>query len=211
MMITRDVCKTLMPPFPQLMRIDLTFDLLTWISWRVIYMIYSSWTIYIPSLTVPGQKALLSSPLHKLWETNTTFNLEPTNLWPIDLNIHKDHLLIVEYIPSKFDTSWTKRSWVIFCTKYGRPKRQLTLTFNILTWISISNHLLIKDYLPAKFDASWAYRPTNSHVQSNMPPFTKGGITMCVWGGVQCGMGETREDAYPPPPNWLYDEEERVC
>ena len=36
-------------------------------------------------------KAFSSYQLHKLWETNMTFDLD---LWPTDLNIKRDHLLI---------------------------------------------------------------------------------------------------------------------
>ena len=51
--------------------------------------------------------------LHKVWETNLTFDLD---LWPTDLNINRDHLLTKDYLPTKFEASWAKRSWVISCT-----------------------------------------------------------------------------------------------
>ena len=61
-----DVCKTLMPPFPNIWRIGLTFDL---------------------------------------------------DLWPTDLKINRDHLLIKDYLPTKFEASGSKPSWVISCTR----------------------------------------------------------------------------------------------
>ena len=59
-------------------------------------------------------KAFLSYPLHKVWETDMTFDLD---LWPTDLNINRDHLLIKDYLPTKFEASGAKRSWVISCTR----------------------------------------------------------------------------------------------
>ena len=50
-----DVCETLMPPFPNISRIGLTFDLLTWI---LIGIIYSSGTIYLPGLKLLRQTIL---------------------------------------------------------------------------------------------------------------------------------------------------------
>ena len=112
-----DVCKTLMPPFPNIWIIGLTFDL---------------------------------------------------DLWPTDLNSNMDHLLMQDYLPTKFEVSEAKRSWVISCTRFGRLTWLLTLTFDLLTWISIGiiyssrtidrDHLLIKDYLPTKFEDSGAKR-----------------------------------------------------
>ena len=65
-----DVCETLMPPFPNISRIGLTFDL---------------------------------------------------DLSPTDLNIERGHLLIKDYLPTKFEASGAKRSRVISYTRYGRP------------------------------------------------------------------------------------------
>ena len=64
--LNRDVCKTLMPPFPNIQRIGVTFDL---------------------------------------------------DLWPTNLNINRGHLLIKEYLPTKFEASGAKHSWVISCTR----------------------------------------------------------------------------------------------
>ena len=106
----------------------LTFDLLTWLS---IGIMYSSRTIYLPSLNLLGQR---SYPLHKVWETDMTFDLD---LWPTYLTINKDHLLIKDYLPTKFEASGSKRCWVIRCTRFGRLTWPLTLTFDLLAWLSI--------------------------------------------------------------------------
>ena len=83
-----------------------TFDLLTWIS---IGVIYSSRIIYLPSLKLLGQSILeLSVALGEMdWH----------DLWPTDLNINRGHLLIKDYLPTKFEASWAKHSWVISCTR----------------------------------------------------------------------------------------------
>ena len=70
--------------------------------------------------------------LHKVWKTDMTFDLGPT-----DLTINRDHLLIKDYLPTKFEASGAKRSWVISCTRFGRLTWPLTLTFDLLTWLSI--------------------------------------------------------------------------
>ena len=63
-----------------------------------------------------------------------TFDLD---LWRTDLNINRDHLLIKDYLPTKFEACGAKRSWVINCTRWSRLAWPLTLTFDVLTWISI--------------------------------------------------------------------------
>ena len=163
-------------PLHKVWKTGMTFDLLTWLS---IGIIYSSRTIYLPSLKLVGQsvvelsvaqgledwhdlwptdltiirdhlsthqglstyqvwsfwgKALLSYPLHKVWETDMTFDLD---LWPTDLTINRDHLLIKDYLPTKFDASGAKRCWAISCTRFERLTWPLTLTFDLLTWLSI--------------------------------------------------------------------------
>ena len=79
-------------------------------------------------------KALLSYPLHKVWETDMTFDLD---LRPTDLTINRDHLLIKDYLPTKFEASGAKRCWVIRYTRFERLTWPLTLTFDLLTWLSI--------------------------------------------------------------------------
>ena len=97
-------------------------------------------------------KALLSYQLHKVKKTSTTFDLD---LWPTDLNINRGHLLIKDYLPTKFEACWAKRSWVISCTRLSGLAWPLTLTFDL----NINRgHLLIKDYLPTKFEACGAKR-----------------------------------------------------
>ena len=63
-----------------------------------------------------------------------TFDLD---LWPTDLNINRDHLLTKDYLPTKFEASGAKRSWVISCTRWSKLAWPLTLTFDLLTWKSI--------------------------------------------------------------------------
>ena len=40
------------------------------------------------------------------------------DLWPTDLNINRDHLLIKDYLPTKFEACRMNRFWVISCTKW---------------------------------------------------------------------------------------------
>ena len=151
-----------------------TLDLVTWLS---IGIMNSSRTIYLPSLKLLGQsvvelsvaqglrdwhdlwpwpltywpdyqygssthqglstyqvwslwgKALLSYPLHKVWKTDMTFDLD---LWPTDLTINRDHLLIKDYLPTEFEASRVKRCWVIRSTRF----EWLTWPWP-LTWLSI--------------------------------------------------------------------------
>ena len=121
-----------MPPFPNMWRVELTFDLpfdlLTWIS---IGIIYSSRTIYLPRLKLLGQSVLELSVAQGVGEWHDLW------LWPTDLNINRDHLLIKDYLPTKFEAFEAKHSWVISCTRYGRSTWPLTLSFDLLTWKSI--------------------------------------------------------------------------
>ena len=43
-----------------------------------------------------------------------TFDLD---LWPTDVKINRDHLLTKDYLPTKFEVSGGKCSWVISCTR----------------------------------------------------------------------------------------------
>ena len=84
------------------------------------YQVWSFWS-----------KGLLSYHLHKVWETDMTFNL---GLWPTDLNLYKrDHLLTKDYLPTKLEASGAKSCWVISCTRCVR----LTWPFTQWAWISI--------------------------------------------------------------------------
>ena len=88
------------------MTLTLTFDLQTWI---LIGVIYSSRTIYLPSLKLLGQSVLelLVAQEEVDWH----------DLWPVDLNINMGHLLIKDYLPTKFGASGAKRAWVISYTR----------------------------------------------------------------------------------------------
>ena len=75
-----------------------------------------------------------------LWNTNAPLPQLIENrldLWPTNLNIDRGHLLIKDYLPTKFEDSGAKHSWVISCTRWSRLAWPLTLTFDLLTWISI--------------------------------------------------------------------------
>ena len=48
-------------------------------------------------------------------------------------SINRDHLLNKDFLPTKFEASWTKRSVVINRRRCGRLALPLTLTFDILT------------------------------------------------------------------------------
>ena len=69
------------------------------------------------------------------------------DLWPNDLKINRDHLLITYYLPTKFEACRTKYCWVISCTRYGR------WTWPLTYWTEYH-----KDYLPTKSEASGAKR-----------------------------------------------------
>ena len=101
-----------------------------------------------------------------------TFDLD---LWPTDLNINRGHVLIKDYLPTKFEASGAKRSWVISCTKWSRLAWPSTLTFDLLTWISIgiiyssrtiylpSLKLLGKAFLGYQLNKVKGYRHTDRH------------------------------------------------
>ena len=121
----------------------LTFDLLTW---RSIGVIYSSRTIYIPSLKLLRQSILELSVAqgeltwHDLWPWPLTY-------WPV---FNRGHLLIKDYLPTKFEASGAKHSWVISCTRWSLLAWPLTLTFDLLTWKSIGIIYLPRTiYLPS--------------------------------------------------------------
>ena len=73
-------------------------------------------------------------PFPNMWRVGLTFDLD---LWPTDLNINRDHLLIKDYLPTKFEASGAKCFRVIRCTRFERLTWPLTLTFDLLTWLSI--------------------------------------------------------------------------
>ena len=92
-------------------------------------------------------KAFSSYQLHNVTATDMKNDLD---LWPTDLNIYKDHLLIKDYLPTNFEASEAKRFWVISCTTNGQSTWTLTLTFDLLTWKSIGIiYLSLTIYLPS--------------------------------------------------------------
>ena len=93
---------------------------------KIVWKTYQVWSLW--------GKALLSYPLHKVWKTDMIFDRD---LWPIDLTINRDHLLIKDYLPIKFEASGAKHCWVIRCTRFERLTWPLTLTFDLLTRLSI--------------------------------------------------------------------------
>ena len=86
--------------------LTLTFDLLTWLS---IGVIYSSRTFYLRSLKLVGQSVVELSVAQGLEDWH--------DLWPTDLTINRDHLLIKDYLLTKFEASGAKHSGVISCTR----------------------------------------------------------------------------------------------
>ena len=81
-------------------------DILTYIS---IGIIYSWWTVYLPSLNRLGQRDFEISVAQGVGDQH--------DFWPTDLNINRDHLLIKDDLPTKFEASGTKHSCVIRCTR----------------------------------------------------------------------------------------------
>ena len=107
-----------------------------------------SWTIYLPSLKLLGQRVLVLSVAqcagyrHDLWSLPLTYwpeyqqrslkllvqislalsvsqgleTIMTSDLCPSYLTFNRDHLLITEYLPTKFEASRAMRSWVISCT-----------------------------------------------------------------------------------------------
>ena len=164
----------------------MTFDLDLWPT--DLNIIYSSRTIYLPSLKLLGQSVLELSVAqgevdwHDLWPWPLTY-------WP------EYHLLIKDYLPTKFEASGAKCSWVISCTRWSRLALPLTLTFDLLTWISSTHQGLStyqvwsfwgKAFLSYQLQKVKGYRhtdqPTDWHTdqltcaKQYAPPFLKGGI-----------------------------------
>ena len=112
-----------------------------------------------------------------------TFDLD---LWPTDPK--RDHLLITDYLPTTFEASRAKHSWVISCTRCLRPP--WTFIFDLLTWISIGIIYISrlstyqiwsfwdKEFLSYQLQKVKGNRHTDGHtdrhVQSNIL-FRKGG------------------------------------
>ena len=125
-----DVCKTLMPPFPNIWTIGLTFDPDIWPTDTSINRGHLLNKDYLHTKFV-------ASRAKRSWVIRCTRWSRPAWLWPTDLNINWGHLLMKDYLPTKFEGCWAKRSWVFSCTRWCRPAWPLTLTFVLLTWICI--------------------------------------------------------------------------
>ena len=78
---------------------------------NLIGVIYSLRIIYVPSLKLLGQSVSELSVAQGVGEGH--------DLWPwtTDHNINRNHLLIKDYPPTKFECSRAKPSWVISCTR----------------------------------------------------------------------------------------------
>ena len=83
----------------------------------------------------------LMPPFPNISKIGLTSDLD---LWPTDLNINRGHLLINDYLPTKFEASGDKHSPAILCTRCGRPTWPLTFDLNI-----IMDHLLVVNMLEA--------------------------------------------------------------
>ena len=116
------------------------FDLLTSIS---IGIIYSSRTIYLPSLKLLGQSVLELSVAQGVRDWH--------DLWPTDINW--DHLIIRYYLHTEFE------ALLIYQL---HNSRETDMTFDLDFWPTDLNinreQLLIKDYPPTKFEASGTKR-----------------------------------------------------
>ena len=122
-----------------------------------------------------------------------TFDLD---LWPNDLNINRGQVLIKDNLPTKFEASGAKRFRVISCTRWSRLAWPLTLTFDLLTWLSIGViywsrtiylpclKLLGQSVLELSVAQGWGiptYRPTDM-CKAICPSFFKGGHKNVVMG-----------------------------
>ena len=162
--------------------LTLTFDSLTWIY---IGTDYSSRTIYLPSLKLMKQSVPELSVAQGIGNQH--------DLWSTDLKINRDHLLILDYLPIKFE-AYNK----VLLSYQLYKILEISMTFDLDLWPTDLNinrkHLLIEDYLPTKFFLGKMFssyqlhkvegdrhtdrptdRPTDGHVQRNLPSLFKGG------------------------------------
>ena len=117
----------------------------------------------------------------------------PLTYWP-EYQYPRDHLLINDFLPTKFEASGAKNYWIISCTVCGRPRWTFDLDLRPTDLNIIRDHLLIKDYLPTKFEASVA-KPScvisctrlreidipMDMCKATAPPSSKGCITNINW------------------------------
>ena len=128
--------------------LTLTFDLLTWIS---IGVIYSSRTIYLPSLMPLGQSILELSveqgevDWHDLWPLtwisigiiHWSRTIYLPSLKPLGQSFFDWLIVVLRHIQRYFSYIGAKRFCIISCTSWRRLAWHLTLTFDLLTWIAI--------------------------------------------------------------------------
>ena len=153
-------------------------------QWRCI----SSFVFYI------GQ-AFLSYSLHKVWDTNMTFDLK---LWPINLNINRHQIITKDYLYQVW-SFWDKE----FLSYPFRKVWDTNMTFDLdlMAWISLRTLNIASRtiYLPlfkllkqTVHRTYWVifctmlrvyghagihtcrptYQPTDKNVQSSMPSFS---------------------------------------
>ena len=121
-----------MPPFPNMRRVGLTFNLDLWPTDLNVNRDHVLIKDYLPTKFEASGAKCSRVICCTRFETDMTFDL-----WPTDLTINRDHLLIKDYLPTEFEAFGAKRWWVICCTRFGRLTWPLTLTFDLLTWLSI--------------------------------------------------------------------------
>ena len=114
------------------------------LTWIHIGIIYSSRTIYLPSLKLQEQSVLDLSVAQGVRDQH--------DLLPSDLTINRGYLLIKNYLPTKYEASWAKCSGLICCTRCW----ETNMTFLPSDLTINRDYLLIKGYLPIKFEASGA-------------------------------------------------------
>ena len=99
--------------------LTLTFDLLTLISKGIIY---SAWTIYLPSLKLLGQSILELSVEKGVGDQQNIWPW-PWTHWP-EYQFNRDRLLIMKYLPTKFEVHEVRGCWVNGCKScFGGDRR----------------------------------------------------------------------------------------
>ena len=95
-----------MPPLPQ--HIENRLDLR---PWSLTYLLIKD---YLPTTFEASGAERSWVKVAQVWETNMTFCLD---LWPTDLNIYRDNLLIKEYLPTSLKILGQSVLGVISCTR----------------------------------------------------------------------------------------------
>ena len=82
---------------------DKTFDLVTyWPEYQQRSLLIKDYLVSTYQDSSFWGKTFWNHPLHKVRMTDRTFDLD---LWPTNLTIYNDHLLIKDYLPIKFEAS----------------------------------------------------------------------------------------------------------